>query len=165
MEQEQIWVCNSGCIWIVASALWSRKKGITIASENQKVLEELKKHFKDMYKSSLLIIATLYYSFFMKNTFKNPIIIFVAKYTISTAVIIVNPVSSPNVPPIAESILTNVAAFSLVTRSNVGVTNCILINLKSCLFSYSENIFFYKSVALVSRLFCLSGKNNLRLEN
>ena len=82
----------------------------------------------------------------MKKTFMNPIMIFAEKYTISTAVIIVNPVKSPNVPPIAESILTNVAAFSLVTRSNVGVTNCILINLKSCLFSYSRNIFYYKSV-------------------
>ena len=75
-----------------------------------------------------------------------PIIIFVAKNTISTAVIIVNPVKSPNVPPIAESILTNVAAFSLVTRSNVEATNFNLINLKSCLFSYSKNTFYYKPV-------------------
>ena len=36
---------------------------------------------------------------------KNPIIIFVVKYTISTAVIMENPVRSPIVPPISESIL------------------------------------------------------------
>ena len=41
---------------------------------------------------------------------------------ISTALIIENPVRSPIVPPIADSMSTNFAALSLVILSNVGVS-------------------------------------------
>ena len=46
-------------------------------------------------------------------------IIFIPKNTISTALIIENPVKSPIVPPIAEISSTNLTALSLVTRLNV----------------------------------------------
>ena len=39
-----------------------------------------------------------------------------------------NPVKSPIVPPIAERISTNLAAWSLVTLSKVDVSNSILTN-------------------------------------
>ena len=39
-----------------------------------------------------------------------------------------NPVKSPIVPPIAERISTNLAAWSLVTLSKVDVSNSILRN-------------------------------------
>ena len=39
-------------------------------------------------------------------------VIFIPKYTISTALIIENPVRSPMVPPIADSMSTNFAALS-----------------------------------------------------
>ena len=45
--------------------------------------------------------------------------IFNPKYTISTALIIENPVNSPNVPPMAAIMSTNLDALSLVIRSNV----------------------------------------------
>ena len=70
---------------------------------------------------------------------KNPIINFAIKYTISTAVMIENPVRSPIVPPISPSILTNVAVLSLMTVVKTGVSKFILMNLKSCLCSYSKN--------------------------
>ena len=75
---------------------------------------------------------------FERNVLNNPMIIFVAKYTISTAVMIENPVRSPIVPPISPIMLTKVAALSLVTIKKTGVLNCILMNLKSCLISYSK---------------------------
>ena len=40
-----------------------------------------------------------------------------------------NPVKSPIVPPIAERISTNLAAWSLVTLSKVDVSNSIFTNL------------------------------------
>ena len=55
--------------------------------------------------------------------------IFTAKYAISTPLMIENPVKSPIVPPIAESISTNLAAWSLVTLSKVDVSNLISTNL------------------------------------
>ena len=50
------------------------------------------------------------------------ILYFAAKYTISTALMMENPVRSPMVPPIADNMSTNFAALSLVTLSNVGVS-------------------------------------------
>ena len=44
------------------------------------------------------------------------------KYKISTPLMIENPVSSPIVPPMAESLSTNFADVSLVILSNVGVS-------------------------------------------
>ena len=41
-----------------------------------------------------------------------------------------NPVRSPIVPPIAESISTTLAALSLVILSNVGVSKYILTNFR-----------------------------------
>ena len=49
-------------------------------------------------------------------------IIFPTKYSISTPLMIENPVRSPMVPPIADNISTNLAALSLVILSNVGVS-------------------------------------------
>ena len=51
-----------------------------------------------------------------------PNIIFVAKYIISTPLMMENPVRSPMVPPIAESMSTNLADLSLMMRSKVGVS-------------------------------------------
>ena len=53
-----------------------------------------------------------------------------AKYIISTPLIIEKPVRRPIVPPIADSLSTNFAALSLVIRSNVGVSKCILTYLR-----------------------------------
>ena len=69
---------------------------------------------------------------------KIPVRIFKVKYKISTAVIIENPVRSPIVPPIAESISTNLAARSLVMIEKTGEPNLILMNIKSCLLSSSK---------------------------
>ena len=44
-----------------------------------------------------------------------------------------NPVKSPIVPPIAESMSTNLAALSFVTLSNVGVSKYILTGCSSAL--------------------------------
>ena len=44
------------------------------------------------------------------------------KYPISTALMMENPVRRPMVPPIADRILTNFAALSLVILSMVGVS-------------------------------------------
>ena len=71
----------------------------------------------------------------------NPIIIFVVKYTISTAVMMENPVRSPIVPPISESILTNLTALSFVISLKRLAENRILMNLKFFnLLSYSTII-------------------------
>ena len=48
--------------------------------------------------------------------------IFITKYTISTALMMENPVRSPIVPPIADNMSTGFAALSLVILSNVGVS-------------------------------------------
>ena len=50
---------------------------------------------------------------------------------ISTALMSENPVKSPMVPPIADNLSSNFAAWSLVIVSNVGVSNMILTNFKS----------------------------------
>ena len=55
------------------------------------------------------------------------------KYKISTPLMMENPVKSPNVPPIAESMSTNFAALSFVTLSNVGVSKYILTGFNSAL--------------------------------
>ena len=55
--------------------------------------------------------------------------ILTAKYIISTPLMIENPVRSPMVPPIADSMSTNFADLSLVMMSNVGVSKYILTNL------------------------------------
>ena len=47
---------------------------------------------------------------------------FTKKYTISTLLIIENPVRSPNVPPIADNMSTNFAVVSLVITSNAGMS-------------------------------------------
>ena len=61
----------------------------------------------------------------------------IAKYKISTPLIIENPVRSPIVPPIADSLSTNFAALSLVILSNVGVSKCILTDLRVLFHWYS----------------------------
>ena len=48
--------------------------------------------------------------------------ILVAKYNISTPLMMENPVKRPMVPPIADNMSTNFAAFSMVILSNVGVS-------------------------------------------
>ena len=48
--------------------------------------------------------------------------ILVAKYIISTALMIENPVRSPIVPPIADSISINLADLSLMILSKAGVS-------------------------------------------
>ena len=48
--------------------------------------------------------------------------IFAAKYKISTALMMENPVRRPMVPPIADIMSTNFAALSFVILSNVGVS-------------------------------------------
>ena len=53
------------------------------------------------------------------------------KYRISTPLMIENQVSNPIVPPIAESISTNLADLSFVILMNVGVSKYILTSLKS----------------------------------
>ena len=79
--------------------------------------------------------------FFVRKTLKNPTAIFTAKYRISTAVMIVNPVRSPIVPPIAEIILTNVVALSLVTLVKTGTfSNVKLTNLSPSLLLSSKKI-------------------------
>ena len=76
-----------------------------------------------------------------KTLKKNPKKIFVPKYRISTAVMIVNPVRSPIVPPIAEIILTNVVALSLVTLVKTGTfSNVKLTNLSPSLLLSSKKI-------------------------
>ena len=55
--------------------------------------------------------------------------ILTAKYAISTPLMIENPVKSPIVPPIAESLSCHLAAWSLVTLSKVDVSNLIFTNL------------------------------------
>ena len=55
--------------------------------------------------------------------------ILATKYTISMALMIENPVSSPMVPPIADNWSENFAALSLVTLSNAAVSKYILTNL------------------------------------
>ena len=61
--------------------------------------------------------------------------IFTMKYIISTALMIENPVRSPIVPPMAESMSTGLADLSIVTLSNTGVSNFIWINLRFSLFN------------------------------
>lgn len=48
--------------------------------------------------------------------------ILIAKYPISIALMIENPVRSPMVPPIADNMSINFAALSMVIVSNVGVS-------------------------------------------
>ena len=48
--------------------------------------------------------------------------ILTAKYPISIALMIENPVRSPMVPPIADNMSINFAALSMVIVSNVGVS-------------------------------------------
>ena len=52
--------------------------------------------------------------------------ILIAKYPISIALMIENPVRSPMVPPIADNMSINFAALSMVIVSNVGVSKKIL---------------------------------------
>ena len=54
--------------------------------------------------------------------FINPKMNLNMKYKISTPLMIENPVRRPMVPPIAERMLTNFAAWSLVILSIVGVS-------------------------------------------
>ena len=68
--------------------------------------------------------------------------IFPAKYMISTALIIENPVRRPMVPPIADSISTNFADLSFVILSNVGVSKNILTYFKLISISGSEKYYF-----------------------
>ena len=65
-----------------------------------------------------------YYKYVMLNhsVFNIFSIILAAKYIISTALMIENPVSNPMVPPIADNMSTNFAALSLVILSKVGVS-------------------------------------------
>ena len=47
--------------------------------------------------------------------------IFIAKYVISTPLMMENPVRSPMVPPMDDNLSTNFAALCFVMMSNVGV--------------------------------------------
>ena len=98
--------------------------------------------------------------FFVRKTLKNPTAIFTAKYGISTAVMIVNPVRSPKVPPIAESILTKVVALSFVILVKTKSSKFNLIYLSPSLSSlvlFSKNITYYFRIKLyvVERRFCI----------
>ena len=52
-----------------------------------------------------------------------------------------NPVKSPMVPPIADNLSSNFAAWSLVIVSNVGVSNMILTNFKSLFHAKSKGYY------------------------
>ena len=98
-----------------------------------------------------------FFVFFVLKPFRNPNIILIAKYTISTAVMMENPVRSPIVPPISESMFTNVVALSLVTLVNTRSTNFILINLRSCRSPSSKKIIYnVQSIVKESTLIGLS---------
>ena len=56
--------------------------------------------------------------------------IFPTKYSISTPLMMENPVRRPMVPPIADNMSTNFAALSFSILSNVGVSKNILTDLK-----------------------------------
>ena len=66
--------------------------------------------------------ALIHASFLKANLKMN----FPTKYTISTPLMIENPVRSPMVPPIADNISVNLAALSFVILSNVGESKKIL---------------------------------------
>ena len=86
-----------------------------------------------------------------KTLKKNPKKIFVPKYRISTAVMIVNPVRSPKVPPIAESILTKVVALSFMILVKTKSLKFNLIYLSpslSILILFSKNITYYFKMKL-----------------
>ena len=71
--------------------------------------------------------------------------IFITKYTISTALMMENPVRRPIVPPIADNMSTGFAALSLVILSNVGVSKKILTNLRVLGISASKMIYYIES--------------------
>ena len=78
--------------------------------------------------------------------------IFAAKQRISTPLMMENPVSSPMVPPIAETQSTNFADLSLVILSNVGVSKYILTNLSLFFHSYSMNYIMHYYVTYVHNI-------------
>ena len=84
---------------------------------------------------------------------------FKAKYIISTALMIENPVRSPMVPPIADNISANLAALSFLTLSNVGVSKTILIYFKVWSTSYSKETINFEMISL-HLPFNLDGKSN-----
>ena len=69
------------------------------------------------------------------------------------ALMIENPVRNPIVPPIADSMSTNVSALSLVTLSNVGVSNEISTNLRLGLRSYSALNRFCTQYSIIHDIF------------
>ena len=71
--------------------------------------------------------------------------IFITKYTISTALMMENPVRRPIVPPIADNMSTGFAALSLVILSNVGVSKKILTNLRVLGISDSKMIYYIET--------------------
>ena len=70
-------------------------------------------------KNIFISVINHYFYIFAAIMFRN---VFAAKYIISTALMMENPVSRPMVPPTAESMSTNFILLSLVMRSNVGVS-------------------------------------------
>ena len=88
---------------------------------------------------SVVLFSCILNQCFDRNVLNNPMRIFVAKYTISTPLIIENPVRSPMVPPMADNMSTALAALSLVIRSNDGVSKLMLTNLRLSFHSYSRN--------------------------
>ena len=96
-----------------------------------------------------------FFNIFFLKLLKYPSAILAAKYTISTPLMIENPVRSPIVPPIADNWSTNLAALSLVILSKVGVLNLILIYLRFGLYSKArEKQIVYTSTERFTFVFC-----------
>ena len=75
-----------------------------------------------------------------------------------------NPVRSPMVPPIADSMSTNFAALSLVILSNVGVSKNILTYLSRVSHSYSINTIstdYFFAIFVIQTLDCHRELNEL----
>ena len=69
-----------------------------------------------MFLTSIPIGIDFFICFWM-----NPMQILTAKYTISTPLMMENPVSSPMVPPTVDNFVSKFAFSSFVIRSKVGV--------------------------------------------
>ena len=86
------------------------------------LFNQIESWYQYFYCSSFLLIyikldLNVFIFFFVRER-----IIFTTKKIISIPLMIENPVRSPIVPPIVDKISTNLAAWSLVILSNVGVS-------------------------------------------
>ena len=118
-------------------------------------------------------LTIIYFFWFICNILSR---ILIPKNIISMPLMIENPVRRPSVPPIAESISTNLAALSFVIRSKEGVSKYILTNLN--LFFHSNPVWkfnftsicilqaYYLSMleGMLSR-FCILCKTEMFLES